>query len=371
MLTRRVEGDRIAATSRGSTKGMFAMRGWSIAVLACALLAPGAAPRAQEALHRQSRRVMGSLAEIQVYHADADLATRAMTAALDEMERVDGLLSNYRPDTELSRMNSAATKAPFRASRELYDFVKRSRAYFDDTLGTFDPTMGPIVRAWGFFTPRPNVPAPAAAAAARARSGFDKVRLDDAARSVSYTVDGLEFDPGGIGKGYAADRAVSVLRQLGISSALVSAGGSTLYAVGRPPDREGWKVAVRDPDKPAASFRYVMLRDNALSTSGIAGRFVQIDGHRYGHIIDPRTGEPVEGMCQVTLVAPSATDSDALTKAAFLLRRESLVKLFAERKAIHVLRIEGACEGSGVVWTTPWSTGVFSLDAEAQPAAKK
>lgn len=350
---------------------MPTMRGCWIAVLACAVLALGATPRPQEGLHRQSRRVMGSLAEIQVYHADAALAERAITAALDEMQRVDGLLSNYQPDSELSRMNRGAPKAPFGASRELYDFVKRSRAYFDETLGTFDPTMGPVVRAWGFFTTHPAAPTPADAAAAKARSGFHKVRLDDAAQSVSYTVDGLEFDPGGIGKGYAADRAVSVLRQSGVSSALVSAGGSTLYALGHPPDREGWKVAVRDPAKPATSLRYVMLRDNALSTSGIAGRFVQIDGHRYGHIIDPRSGEPVEGMCQVTLIAPNATDSDALTKAAFLLSREAVEKLFAGRKTIHLLRIEGSCGDGNVVWTTPWSTGVFYRDAEVPGSEKK
>ena len=284
---------------------------------------------------------------------------------------MDGLLSNYQPETELSRMNRGAPKAPFRASRELYEFVKRSRAYFDETLGTFDPTMGPVVRAWGFFTPRPAAPTPADAAAAKARSGFDKVRLDDAAQSVSYTVDGLEMDPGGIGKGYAADRAVSVLRQMGISTALVSAGGSTLYAMGHPPDRDGWKVAVRDPAKPATSLRYVMLRDNALSTSGIADRYVQIDGHRYGHIIDPRTGQPVEGMCQVTLVAANATDSDALTKAAFLLSHEALVTLFAGRKTVHVLRVEGTCGEGGALWTTPWSNGIFYRDAEVAGAEKK
>jgi FAD:protein FMN transferase len=338
---------------------MSTMKTCSTVAFACALLALGAAPRPQDTLHRQSRRVMGSLAEIQLYHADADLAARAVTAALDEMQRVDGLLSNYQPDTELSRMNGGAAKAPFRASRELYDFVKRCRAYFDETLGTFDPTMGPVVRAWGFFTPRAAQPSAADAAAAKARSGFDKVRLDDATRSVSYSTDGVELDPGGIGKGYAADRAAAVLRQMGIASALVSAGGSTLYAIGHPPDREGWRVAVRNPVKPATSLRYVMMRDNALSTSGIAERYVEIDGRRYGHIIDPRTRQPVEGMCQVTLVTSNATDSDALTKAAFLLSRESLVTLFADRRTTHVLRVEGGCADGGPIWTTPWSGSVF------------
>ncbi len=302
---------------------------------------------------------MGSLAAIQVYHVDADAAARAMSAALDEMQRVDALLSNYRSDSELSRMNRAASKAPFRASPELYDFVKRCRRYFGETLGAFDPTLGPVVRAWGFFTPRPARPPPEDAAAAIARSGFDKVRLNDAARTVSYAVDGLELDPGGIGKGYAADRAVMVLRRHGIASALVNAGDSTLYALGRPPGRHGWRLAVRDPARPATSLRFVTLADSALSTSGASEKFVEIDGRRYGHIIDPRTGQPAEGTCQVTLIAPTATDSDALTKAAFLLSREALVKMFGARAGIHLLRVEGTCGGEQVIWATPWSGGVF------------
>ncbi len=316
-------------------------------------------------LHRQSRRVMGSLAEIQIYSADATAAARAATAALDEVQRIDRLLSNYSPDSELTRMNGAAARQPFRASGELYDFVKRCRRYFHDTLGTFDPTMGPVVRAWGFFTPRPSQPDAAAAAFAKARSGFDKVRLDDAGRSITYRVEGVEIDPGGIGKGYAADRAVAVLRARGISSALVSVGGSTLYALGHPPDREGWKVAIRDPARPAASLRVVTLRDQAISTSGLSDKFVDVDGHRYGHIIDPRTGEPAEGMCQVSVIAKGSTESDALTKAAFLLSRDRLEQLYADRQ-IHVIRVEGPCGSGGEIWMTSWSAGVFSADANAR-----
>lgn len=339
--------------------------------LPCALLAgillTTAGPRAGDELHRRSRRLMGSLAEIQVYHADAELAGRAMALALDEMERADRLLSNYKQDSELSRMNRTAAKTPFAASPELYDFLRRCRAYFDVTLGTFDPTTGPIVRAWGFLTPRPARPAPGDAAAAKARSGFDKVRLDEASQTVSYAVEGLEIDPGGIGKGYAADRAADRLRQLGISSALVSAGGSTLLALGRPPGRSGWKVAVQDPASRATALRFVVLRDTALSTSGSTQKFVELDGRRYGHVIDPRTGEPGEGVCQVTLVAPTATESDALAKAAYLLPPETLVKLFAGRQDVHVLRVEGTCRPGGAVWTTPWSSGVFVGESATAP----
>jgi thiamine biosynthesis lipoprotein len=195
-------------------------------------------------------------------------------------------------------------------------------------------------------------------ATAKARSGFDKVRLDEASRSVSYAVDGLEFDPGGIGKGYAADRAAAVLRQAGIGSALVSAGGSTLYALGHPPGQDGWKVAVRDPLAPATSLRVATLRDEAISTSGISDRFVEVDGRRYGHIFDPRSGAPASGVCQVSVVAPTAADSDALTKPAFILPRGSVQALFSKREGVHAIRVEEACD-HGVVWTTPWSAGVF------------
>ena len=338
------------------------VRKTTLAALACALLTPGAAGALQDSsdkatAYKESRKVMGTLCEVQVYHPDAAIAARAMTAALDEMSRVDRLLSNYLPDSELSHMNASAAKAPFRASPELYEFVKRARAYFDQTGGTFDPTMGAIVRAWGFFTSQPSRPNAADLAAAKARAGFDKVRLDDATRSVSFAVDGIEIDPGGIGKGYAADRAAAVLRDMGVTSALVSAGGSSLYAIGRPPARAGWKVAVQDPSRRGDALAFVTLRDNALSTSGIAEKFVIEGPHRYAHIIDPRTLEPHEGMCQVTVVSADATSSDALTKAAFLLSREELVRLFAARTGTHALRVEGACDRG--VWTTPWSGAVF------------
>ena len=337
------------------------LRRWTrLLALVGVALAFGGAPRAADTLHRQSRRVMGSLAEIQVHHADATVATRAIAAALDEMERVDRLLSIYQPASELSRMNATAAAAPFAASAELFAFVTRCRRYVDDTQGTFDPTVGPLVRAWGFFTTRPAPPTPADAAAARARSGFDKVRLDDAARTVSFTVEGVEIDPGGIGKGYAADRAVAVLRDHGIVSALVSAGGSTLIGIGHPPEREGWRVAIRNPARPATSLRYVTLRDRAISTSGVSVNFVEADGRRYGHIIDPRTGTPGENICQVSVIAPTATDSDVWAKAAFLLTRDALASLFARRPEVHVLRVEGACASVDAVWETPWSPGAFA-----------
>lgn len=313
---------------------------------------------------RGARRIMGTFCEIQVHHEDAGRAERAIKVALDEMQRVDRLLSNYDAESELSAMNRGAAHRPFRASAELYGFVKRCRDYVTASRGAFDPTVGPLVRAWGFFTTRPAKPSDEEIGAAERVTGFDKVRLDDAERAVSYTVKGVEIDPGGIGKGYAVDMAVGVLRRAGVASALVSAGGSTLYAIGHPPGRPAWRVAVSDPTDREHPLRYAQLADAALSTSGVSEKFVVVDGHRYSHIFDPRTGAPVEGMCQVTVVAKNATDSDALTKVPFVLSREDTLQVFEQQKTVHALRMEGACGSDRVVWTTPWSSSVF-LEAAA------
>jgi FAD:protein FMN transferase len=338
-----------------------------VLVVALTCLAATTAATAQDAPspHRQVRKIMGTFCEIQVYHADAPLAERVIADALDEMQRVDRLLSNYDPASELSAMNRDAARAPFRASDELFGFVQRCQDYFTATQGAFDPTVGPLVRAWGFFAPRPAKPTNAQIAAAKAASGFGRIRLDRAARTVSYTVPGLELDPGGIGKGYAVDKAAGVLRRAGIAAALVSAGGSTLYAIGHPPDRPAWTLGIGDPSDRERPVRIVHLRDASVSTSGVSQKFVVVDGHRYSHIFDPRSGDPVEGMCQVSVVADNATESDALTKAAFVLPRAAVLRLADSGRRFHVLRMEGECGPARVVWTTPFSAEVFTRKPEA------
>lgn len=334
------------------------MRWTPSAWILCAAIVAGQPPSAATP-HRAARRIMGTFCEVQVYHDDETVATRAIGAALDEMARVDRLLSNYDPGSELSAMNREAPRGPFRASPELFDFVSACYRYAKETGGAFDPTVGALVRAWGFFSKTPARPAASALTAARQRVGIDKVRLDHGARSVTYAAPGLEIDPGGIGKGYAVDRAIEVLRKMDVRSALVSAGGSTIYGLGRPPGRESWRVGINNPTDPEHPFGYVHLHDNALSTSGASEQSVSLDGHRYSHIFDPRTGDPVEGMCQATVVAPTAIESDALTKAAFVLGRADSTAVLAAHTGVHMMRVEGACEDRTRPWIAPGSGGVF------------
>lgn len=329
-------------------------------MLACAHPCLAARP----ALYRDSRIIMGTLFEVQVYDANAVRARGAIAAALDEMARVDRLLSNYNSASELSRMNQEASQGPFHASDELFNFVAACRRFYDQTEGTFDPTVGALVRAWGFFSRQPGLPSAQQIAAAKLASGFDKVHIDPAEKTIRYAVAGLEMDPGGIGKGYAADRAIELLKRLGIHAALVNAGGSSISAIGHPPGQRAWRIAISNPEnqasqaKQAGALAVVELRDTSLSTSGVSRQSLQSGTHTYSHIFDPRTGEPVENMCQVTVVTQKGTVAEALSKAAFILSREDLESVLTRYPGSHVLRLEGSC-ASNSVWVTQRSESVI------------
>jgi thiamine biosynthesis lipoprotein len=323
-------------------------------MLACA----SSSLAAKATLHRDSRVIMGTLFEVQVYDANATRAKGAIGAALDEMARVDRLLSNYNPASELSRMNQEAPKEPFHASAELFNFVTACRQFYDDTNGTFDPTVGALVRAWGFFSKQPSLPTAEQIAAGKLASGFDKVQIDLGNKTIRYAVPGLEMDPGGIGKGYAADQAIEVLRRLGIRSALVSAGGSSISAIGRPPGQRAWQIAIANPANQSKPVAVVELRDASLSTSGVSRQSLESGSHTYSHIFDPRTGEPVETMCQVTVVTQNGSAAEALSKAAFILSRVELVGVLRRYPGSFVLRMEGAC-ASNSIWVTQGSEAVI------------
>ena len=330
----------------------------------CAIPSLGSLFHDAATIHKRSTMLMGTFCEIQVSHPDPAFAERAIQKAFDEMGRVDRLLSNHNSESELSVLNREAPRSPVRVSDELFAFVLKCRSLYDATKGAFDPTVGPLVRAWGFFTSHPGKPSGPEIAAAKAASGFEKVRVNETAGTISFAAAGMEIDSGGIGKGYAIDRAVQVLKKAGVETALVSAGGSSLYGLGSPPDRPGWRIALKNPSDPQRPLAVVDLCGSSLSTSGVSEKSVQAEGRRYAHIFDPRTGEPVEEMCQVTVVAPQTTDSDAFTKAAFILSRDSVAELFARLPGVHALRLEGSC-GDRPAWITPWSSSVFVRNRNA------
>ncbi len=270
-----------------------------------------------------SRDAMGGTFSVILYGTDRARLQGAAAEALEEAVRLDQLLSNYRPSSEWSRVNREAGKGPVAVSPELFDLLSACVAYSRATEGTFDISVGPLMKIWGFYKGSGRLPHRAEVREALDRMGFDKIELNSAARTVRFTRPGVEIDPGGIGKGYAVDRIVSILRQEGVVSAFVSASGSSLYGLGAPPSEpKGWRVHIRHPRDASRNIQEVFLKDESLSTSGAQEKFFEAGGRIYAHIMDPRTGYPAQGRVQVSVVAPRTLDSEAWTKPIFVQGRQ-------------------------------------------------
>jgi FAD:protein FMN transferase len=283
---------------------------------------------AAERLFVRSHPAMGTIFTIYVYAADSEHADADCNAAFDEIDRIEDALSNYRDTSELSRVNREAAATEVTVDPEVFALLRTALHYSELSDGAFDVTVGPLMRAWGFFRGQGKFPTKGELARAREDVSWRNVRLNEATRTVRFARAGVELDLGGIGKGYAVDRVAGLLRDAGINAALIDAGSSTLYAIGAPPGRPGWRVRVGLPKARTGGVRStaarptlsaVMLRDESLSTSGSYEKFFRLNGRVYCHIMDPRTGRPVEGMLQTSVIAPDATTTDALSTTFFVL----------------------------------------------------
>jgi thiamine biosynthesis lipoprotein len=273
--------------------------------------------------------------------ASPDSLYHEARAAFEEIARVEAALSSYRPTSEISRINGSAVRGPVVTDPEVFGVIEQALHYSRRSDGAFDITVGALMRAWGFFRDDGHYPSLDELAEARAKVGWQHVALDNAKRSIRFLTPGIELDLGGIGKGFALDRAAHTLRRHGVTAALLGAGQSSYYAIGAPPDTEGWAITVHDPDDPARALSTVPLRDRSLSTSGNDQKSFWLDGRKYSHIIDPRTGEPATGMMQVTVTARTAADSDALATALFVLGPERAADLIEQGDDVAALLVTG------------------------------
>ncbi len=272
--------------------------------------------------HQATRLSMATIYAIDAWGPDETGLAAAVEAAFDEVDRIDRLMSHYRSDSPLSRINREAARRPVPVERELFDFLSEAIGYTRASGGAFDVTVGPLMKVWGFFKGEGRLPSQADVAAALRHVGAAHVLLDAASRTVAFDEPGVELDLGGIAKGYAVDRAAGVLRARGVAAALVSSGGSTIYAVEAPPGLAGWPVDIQDPLRGAAIARTLRLKNRALSVAGTSEKFFERAGVRYSHIMDPRSGWPVQGVLSVAVLAPTGTAGDALDDALFVLGPE-------------------------------------------------
>ncbi|MER3416864.1 MAG: FAD:protein FMN transferase [Gemmataceae bacterium] len=315
------------------------------ALLVAAALLPGD-PSSDPVRFEYQRRYMGTLARLVFYARSEQLARQAAEAAFERIAHLDRVMSDYREDSELSRLNRLAGTGPVPVSRDLLEVLVRAQEVARKSHGVFDVTCGPVVQLWRRARRQRQLPDPKRLQSALDAVDYRLLLVDPAHSSVELRKPGMRLDLGGIGKGYAADQAVGVLKKAGCPRALVALGGD--IAIGDPPPgQQGWRILVwpleglaqvgiresqpgadaadRAPQSESAPERasrrplVISLANLGVSTSGDTEQFVEIDGRRYSHIVDPRTGIGVVARRSVTVIARDATASDSLATAVYVL----------------------------------------------------
>lgn len=269
-----------------------------------------------------AREAMATRFEVVLPGTNTPSLRAAGEEALDEIGRLEGLLSLYRASSEIARANARAAQEPVKLSPPVFRLLQHARQLCLETQGAFDITIAPLVRCWGFMSGSGALPLDADVASARQQVGMELVELDEAHYTVRFKRSGVMLDLGGIGKGYAIDCAVEILREAGVTDALIHGGTSSIYGLGHPPDGEAWKVGIEshpfEPGGAPAPLAIVTLRDESLSVSAVWGKMFQAGKKTFGHIIDPRTGCPADNALLAAIVLPSATEADALTTALLI-----------------------------------------------------
>lgn len=294
------------------------MRWNRLAVAAVAMAglqwAAAANPPATALPVHQHKYAMGTVFDIVAYADSPERASAAIEKAFQEIVRLDQVMSNYKPESDLSRLNRSAHFHVENVVPDLYRAVAESLPYSQMSGGEFDITVGPLSDLWK--TELRGGPVPSAAQLAKVQPciGYTKIRMVPP-RGIEFLSPCLQIDLGAIGKGYAVDRAVEILKAQGIRSALVNAGGSTIYGMGAPPGQAGWAVTLRDPSHREGAG--VSLHNNAVSTSEQSAPSL-LEGKRAGHIVDPQTGLPVDARFAVSVLAEDATAADALSTTLLL-----------------------------------------------------
>jgi len=268
-----------------------------------------------------ARRAMSCQFELLFNAGQYPQATEVACRALDLVDRLEDQLTIYRDTSELSRLNRTAHLAPVPVEPGLFALLSRAVALSEATAGAFDITSGPLSKVWGFHQRAGAIPTAEALHDALARVGHHHIQLDPRSNSIAFDREGIELNLGAIGKGYALDGCADVLAAAGIDDYLLHGGQSSVVARGQRAGNPspGWTVGVLHPLRPGKRLLEIQLCDQALATSGAANQHFRDQGRRFGHILDPRTGQPADLVWSATVLAPTAEEADALSTACFVL----------------------------------------------------
>ena len=304
------------------------------------LLLPGVAPAAT-ALERYefSRPEMGMTFRIMLYAPDEKTAGEAANAAFHRIKEINAIMSDYEPDSELSRLSrTSGSGQAVPVSERLWLVLSKAHEFSGRSGGAFDATVGPVVWLWRKARREHRLPDPAALAEAMKAVGYKNIQLDPANHTATLLVPNMRLDLGAIAKGYAVGEAVAALRERGIASALV-VGGGNMTVSDPPPGKPGWRIAVPPPDSSDTMkepTRYVVLSRASLSTSGDLYQNLEIGGKRYSHVVNPHTGIGLTDHCQVVVIAPDGITADGLSTCVGVLGPKAGLELIQSTPGVEV-----------------------------------
>ncbi len=281
---------------------------------------------------------MGSRYELTAIHENVRVAEKAVVKGIEEIHRIEKLISSWDPQSQTSEINTNAGNKPVVVDRELFDLIGRSLKVSELTNGVFDISFGPLGKLWNIENGK-QLPSQQKIDSTRKLVNYKNIILDAANCSVFLSIPGMKIGFGAIGKGYSANRAKAIMRSLGIKNGMVNAGGD-LTTWGHTIENKGWKIGIADPDKKEKYTGWIEVKNVSVVTSGNYEKFIEIDGKKYTHIIDPRTGYPSEGVKSVTIISPDAELSDALATSVFILGVGEGLKLISKLKNVECLIID-------------------------------
>lgn len=284
----------------------------------------------------RAEAIMGTEVRVELWHEDDAAARAAIDAVMDEMRRIDALMSPFKPDSELSRINREAAQKPIVISQEMFDLIARSLEFSKLSGGAFDITFSSVGYLYDY---REHIkPSDAEIAKALPGVNYRHLLLDRKRRSIHFARSGVRIDLGGIAKGYAVDNCIGLLKKRGITNAIVTAGGDSRLLG----DRRGrpWRVGIRDPRQRDGVAMVLPLVDVAISTSGDYERYFEVDGVRHHHIINPKTGKSASGVRSVTVIGPDGVTTEGLTKSVFILGPKKGLRLIESLPNVDAIVID-------------------------------
>jgi thiamine biosynthesis lipoprotein len=273
---------------------------------------------------------LGTRVELKAYHADMPVVQRAFSDAELLVRELESILSDYKPDSETSRLSERASQQPTKTSKPLWDVLVASERWYRLSDGAFDASLGELTRLWRKYRRKAAMPPQEDIERALDHGGWEQVELKRESRRVSLESPDVRFDFGGIGKGYIVDQTYDLLRERGLKRCLVNISGNMRLG-DAPPGRGGWRIEIAPNSDGQSPVRRFELSRTAIATSGDLWQFVEINGTRYSHILDPNTGWGVRGPVSATAIAANATDADAMATIACILPAEQTLALAAEQ----------------------------------------